>query len=328
MKYTNEALSIDFPIMNELIGNACDIYKYCNTQIFNYGDVFPCFAPTLKIICNAHKQEFKFNKTWPNSFPSLQLKKMEQNKKVLVLFSGGLDSIYQAMKLREEGYSVSLFHMKNQNKYTNGQEVKVSKAFAEKYNFPIVYGDFKASNGEYKKFWQENSWKNFLLYTLAYSYCIENEIGNISSGDDLRLSINDAVVGTNLSDSRELTLRFMEDMKINFIPCSGDKESRLKYIFDHNLEDDYYSCVSPGRMNQYWHNMFSSKLNVNVEKYNCCICRKCAMHLLLRKYYLHNIDINSESEKYLWERLSIGADNAFFDLSIPLETRIKNLKDY
>lgn len=319
----NEAIKIEFEVENDLIRNAANIYKYCNTERFNRGEVFSCFANTLNMIAKAHKQKEFTN------IRKIELSKMKENKKVLVLFSAGLDSVYQAVNLRDKGYDVTLFHMCNQNKYTNGQEEKVAKLFAKKYNFPIVYGRFSSVlNGKYVKFWQENSWKNFLLYTIARSYCLKNEIGNISSGDDLRLSINDAVVGTNLSDSKELTLTFMKDMNINFIPCDGDKESRLKFIFDNNLEDDFYSCVGPGRTNQYWHNYNIKKYRTEVEQYNCCACRKCAMHLLLRKYYLHNIELLEEFESKLWKKLSIGADNVFFDLSIPLEKRVQNLKAY
>lgn len=325
MKYSNEAVTVDMDVkLTPLVKNAVDIYKYCNTRGFNYGPVFECFLNTLNMIADAHK----LNRFEPVPLEE-PLEKLPENNKILVLFSGGLDSVYQAMKLREKGYEAVLFHMKNQNKYTNGQEKKVSEEFAKKYGFNIVFGNFTASNDEtYKKYWQENSWKNFLLYTLAYEYCVEHGIGNISSGDDLRLNTKDAVVGTNLSDSSELTKTFMKDMGISFIPCDGDKETRLRYIFDNHLENDYYSCVSPGRMNKYWHDQYSEKLGIRAEKYSCLICRKCAMHLLLRKYYLKNLEISEKSEKYLWERLSKGADNVFFDLSIPLETRIKILKDY
>ena len=319
----NEAVKIEFSVENDLIKNAADIYKYCNTERFNRGEVFSCFANTLNMIAKAHKQKEFTN------IRKIELTKMKENKKVLVLFSAGLDSVYQAVNLRNKGYEVTLFHMCNQNKYTNGQEEKVAKLFAQKYNFPIIYGKFSAPlNGKFVKFWQENSWKNFLLYTMARSYCLKNEIGNISSGDDLRLSITDAVVGTNLSDSKELTTTFMKDMNINFIPCDGDKELRLKFIFDNNLQDDFYSCVGPGRTNQHWREHYIKKYGTEVEQYNCCACRKCSMHLLLRKYYLHNIELNPEFEDKLWKKLSIGADNVFFDLSIPLEKRIQNLKDY
>jgi len=324
MIYINEAAKVEVDLNNPLIQNALDVYKFTNTKSFTNRAVASCFVNTLNLIADAHEQ-----KEYKETF-DVELKPMVENKKVLVLFSGGLDSVYQAINLRKRGYEVQLFHLRNQNKYTNGQEEKVVKLFAEKYSFPLFMGKFTSNDkSEYKKYWQENSWKNFLLYTIAYCYCIENDIGNISSGDDLRLSMSEAVVGTNLSDSKELTTTFIHDMSLNFIACDGDKESRLRFIFDNNLENDYYSCVSPGRMNQYWHNYYSKKFNISqVEKYNCLICRKCAMHLLLRKYYLHNITFDQEAENYLWKKVSIGADNVFFDLSIPLEKRIQNLKDY
>ena len=322
---------LECPAKPILSREAFNVYKRLNPEHFDDLYTFEWFKQCLELLIQAHHQNAKVY-VMPKHLDYLRL---SDNNRVLLAFSGGLDSVYQAFRLKEEGYDVCLFHCKNMNYYTNGQEAKRVEEFAKKYNFNIVYGkmttNWKAT--KYKKFWKENSWKDMLFYSMMFDYCIENDIRYISSGDDLRLSINDAVVGTNLSDARELTLAYVDGIRelsnVNFlfVDSKEHKGKRLAKLIEKGALDDYYSCVNPGKFNQLNHNRVEARFGVKLEQYNCGVCRKCAFHNLLRHYYLGE-NFNPEFIDFCWNKIANGADNVFFNEKLTLEERIKNLYNY
>lgn len=329
MKYKNNAGEIENSFIN-ISKEAFDIYMLLNPKEFTSPLIVDTlFKDSLENIIKAHNQKVKIE-----THVSLLNNKVSESKKVLLAFSGGLDSMYQALVLKEQGYEVILFHVKNINYYTNGKELQVSEEFAKLFSLPLVIASFKQNirSNEYKKYWKENSFKNILIYSMMVDYCIENSISNISSGDDLRLDIKDAVVGTNIADAKQVTLPFMNSLNyltnIKFIPTQNThKGIRLAKLIEYKCLDLFYSCVNPGRFNQCNHNRIQEKFSVNIEKYNCGVCRKCAFHSLLRYYYL-NEDYSKEFINFCWQKISNGADYEFFKPDLPLEIKIKNLYDY
>ena len=329
--YTNEAGRIEYNYRNILTEQAWDIYKEFNQQHFSKCACFKSFINCISGIAFAHGESITIKELDNPSYV-----KTSENKRVLLACSGGLDSIYQAFSLRDDGYDVILFHCANMNYYTNGRELKTVNAFANKHGFSLVIvkqvSNF-AKNNPYKKFWQENSWKDMLFYSMMFDYCAENDIHYISSGDDLRLDIKDALVGTNLSDARQLTELFLSGMyeisNIKFIPVDRNihKGLRLKKLIENNALDDFYSCVNPGKFNKSNHKRIENKFGVKLEANNCGVCRKCAFHSLLRHYYLGE-EYSKEFINFCWDKIAIGADNIFFNKNLPLETRIQNLYDY
>lgn len=329
LKYQNESGSLESEYL-DISKEALDIYKELNLETFSKNlEISDIFSDSLKKIIEKHGQDVKIKENHRYSY-----KEVEKNNKVLLAFSGGLDSMYQALKLREQNFDVTLFHVKNMNYYTNGKETQVVQEFSKKFLYPIIYTSFKQNTKDnlYKKFWKENSFKNILLYCLMIDYAISNNIYNLSSGDDLRLNIKDSVVGTNVADAREVNLAFVEDLKqytnLNFIftnPC--DKAQRIRYLMNYNALDMFYSCVNPGRFNQLNHHRIEQKFNIKLEHWNCGVCRKCAFHSLLRHYYL-NEPYTKEFIDFCWEKICIGADYEFFKPSLSIEKRIRNLIDY
>lgn len=333
MNYTNEAGTIVLPYI-KYSKYALDVYRDLNPEKFtNPLVILPLFNSCLRVIENKHNQNVAH--VFLND---LGKEYIEPNKKVLLAFSGGLDSAYQALWLREQGYDVTLFHVKNMNYYTNGKEYQVVQDFATHFDFKVVYAEFKQNtkDGPYKKFWRENSFKNTLLYCMMYDYCIENNISNISSGDDLRLDIKDTVVGTNVADAWQVTTEFFKWLNIKYIGINGNtthgdstihKGIRLKLMKEKDAYDYFYSCVNPGRFNQSNHKRIENKFGVKLEKWNCGVCRKCAYHSLLRHYFLDE-QFPQEFVDFCWEKICNGADYEFFKPELPLEKRIQNLYDY
>ena len=95
-----------------------------------------------------------------------------------------------------------------------------------------------------------------------------------------------------------------------------------------NLDDYIYSCLGPGKFNEYRHNECEKKYGIKLFKHNCGhSCRKCAHHNLLR-YYENNENFPQEFIDKCWKIMSnnsYASRNMLFGDNIPLEQKIKNL---
>lgn len=323
MILSNEAAKLETSC-NIYTKYALDCYKYFNKEVFEDFNTISLFSGYIEQLCKAHNQYPKI------SYTKVDKPTFQRNNKVLLCFSGGLDSVYQAFKLREQNYEVILFHINNLNYYTNGKEYEVVNDFANKYNFELITAKITPIRKlGYKKYWNENSFKNCLIYTMAIDLMLTHGIGNLSSGDDLRLSVSDHLIGTNTGDCKELTTAFIKDFGVTFIPVDQNinKAERLKYLYENDAKDFYNSCVVPGRLTRTLNIKYSEKFNIKFDKWNCVTCRKCCMHILLNHYY-NDVFYPQELIDRCWDKVSVGADNIFFDKSIPLEVRIKNLIEY
>ena len=325
MTIESKSLKCNIPSNNSYFTNfALDMYDNFNKAKFNEEFTTP-FVETANVIYSAFSQKGKIIKE------NADEKRFNDNGTILLAFSGGLDSVYQALRLKETGKKVVLFHVKNMNFYTNGQEYKAAKIFAEYKNFDFVEASVTPiKNSEYKKVWKENPAKNELFFCMMLDYILENGGNKFSSGDDLNLTLKNAVPDTNLSDAKEVTLSFMNEIKgVEFIPIPKvNKADRIKYLAENNCLDYYYSCVTAGRLVRYLHDKAEQKFNIKLDYWDCgAACRKCAFHSLLKHYYLEE-EFPDEYINKCWDTISKGADNVFFDKSIPLEQRIKNLIEY
>lgn len=322
-KLTNQAGTIkaNFPLYFTYY--AFSMYEAINKYKFKSKIEVPDFwVDCMDIILKAHKSNSIIDKTKTH----FKCNTLHPNN-VVIAFSGGLDSAYQALYLREQGYEVTLLHVCNMNRYTNGQEKKVAIEFAKRFKFPIELVEFSASRGH--KEWEENSFKTSLCYALCMDYCVNNCLYVISSGDDLRLNLKDAVVGTNLGDVNDITNALFKNLPFKFLPIQvQDKASRLDYLTGEGARDYYYSCVTAGRLNQYRHKTAEEKYGIILDKYSCGnFCRKCASHVL-SDYYFNQIGYPKEFIDKCWDRVAIGADMVFYGKHLSLKERIKNLKEY
>lgn len=329
---SNGAGRIEADFQLYLAEYALETYTKLNRENFSDQFFVPAyFTKTVNMIYDAHKQK---RSLFIKNVIDIYLKR-KQNNKVLLACSGGLDSVYQAICLKEQGYDVILFHAENLNYYTNGKEKQITEECAKKLGLPLITCKFitnSKKDNPFRKFWSENSFKNMLLYSIMMDCMIKEDIYNISSGDDLSLDISKAVVGTNLSDARQITETFFTQLReyydFKFIPTEQNhKGIRLAKLDEYGLLDTYYSCVNPGRFNQQNHKRTEDKFGVKLYQNNCGVCRKCAFHNLLRHYYLGE-DFSQEFINFCWEKIANGADNVFFNKNIPLEERIKNLYEY
>ena len=256
-------------------------------------------------------------------------------KTVVLGFSGGLDSVYQAIDLKERGYEVILYHLKGINTYENGQATKRCPVIAKKLGMPYVESVISKKRGAQSV--PENPLKNELIMSLMIDYCLENNIPYISLGDDLNLSLKDSVTGINVTDSRELTNAFIDGVRkvidIQFLPIMThtSKLDRIRKLVEYGLENDYYSCVQAGRFNKKLHDLNEKKYGVELFDGNCgCSCRKCAMHNLLLHY--GNVKVFPQEFidrcwRVMWDN-SHSADYELFRPDLPGRVRVNNLFEY
>lgn len=333
-KIENPSGSITIPHNVYISRLVFDLYNEYNSSTPD-----PCIDITdlqemTDIVCKkigVEKKPYIFKSFRDYIFPLIP---RDNTKTVVLGFSGGLDSVYQAIDLKERGYFVTLYHLKGINTYENGQATKRCREIAKKLGMPYVESVISKKRGAQSI--PENPFKNELIMSLMIDYCLHWGIQYISMGDDLNLSINDSVVGVNVTDAREVTEAFMDGVKdyidIKFLPImGGEKIDRIKKLIEYGLEDDYYSCVQAGRFNKKLHDLNEKKYGIKLFDGNCgCSCRKCAMHNLLLHYSSIRIfpkDFIDKCWRVMWDN-SHSADYELFRPDLPEKVRLNNLFTY
>ena len=265
------------------------------------------------------------------------------SKDVILGFSSGLDSVYQAILLKEQGYDVHLLFAKGINTYENGQAWKYAKPIADKIGVDLISVDVKKNlskdllKNPFRQQWPENPIKNEFIMSVMLDICLERGWRHISLGDDFDLTLDKSVPGVNTTDAKEVTMSFLSGIEkyvagFDFIsiPKGHDKGVRLQKLIDYGLEDLYYSCVQAGCRNKYFKSMTEKKFNVKLFGNNCGKCRKCCMHNLILHYTNKKI-IPDDYVSYCWEKMyttGCKADYEFFKPELSLEERINNLFSY
>lgn len=328
-----------------------ELYDNFNQQVFDRKvNTLPTLVDYSNIIYDIHKQERPIYTNDYDSLFSVTFPKINKNntKDVLLGFSGGLDSCYLAILLKEKGYNVHLFHIKNLNNYECNLSYVVGKEFAKHLGFDFIEATFSRFGGDdnkYKQFWKDNTSKNQLIYAIMIDICAIKGWSIVSLGDDRSMSKDrpDMILGINSTDCREVQDEFERCVKMlydnieflvidrSFNSTNANKLDRLLKLKEYGVLDLYYSCVGSGRFNQYNHNLNEKKFNVILPKYNCgCSCAKCAIHNLLM-YYGKIVDYPQDFIDKCWERLwntKYGTIKALFAPEIPLEKRVDNLFRY
>lgn len=269
---------------------------------------------------------------------------LSQKKSVVLGFSGGLDSAYHALRLKDMGYTVYLVHLSGLNSYENNNAEKSAVEFSQQNDFELIIVKVK-KNAKNKMFWTENPIKNQLIQAICIDFAISKGIDTIGLGDDYSMSFSrpDFILGTNTTDCREIQAAFesfvsqyMPSLRFKMIerPIGSDKENkliRIQKLAQHNSLNLYYSCVGAGRFNQYNRAQNIAKYNISLPQYNCgCSCAKCAMHNLL----MHYGKVKEYPQDFVdacWDRLwktKHGNISALFAPNISLSERINNLFTY
>lgn len=310
------------------------LYDLFTTEIFPTEVLIPKgFEELIKLLYKRHNQKQPKINTY-----LLQTNKLNENtnKNVILGYSGGMDSSYLALYLKNNGYDVTLFHLKGLNK-CYPKEDEFAKIFAKQNNFKYIEKVIKHNN---KEFFIDNPIKNQLILSLMLDYGIKNNIFNFALGDDLCTNIEDAKIGMTITDSKEVNELFWIGVQNYFknanlitIDKNVRKIDRIKYIIKNESLDYIYSCISPHRFNNKLHNDNSKKYNVKILDGRCGSCYKCCMEILLLSElnYIYDKEKNKDLIKHCWKILSDSKNShgkEKFNKKLPLEIRLKNLIEY
>lgn len=337
------------PVMTPTFTNAVmPLYDNFNQQEFSQSVVtYDCFRPLVSLVYKTFGFDEPTFVTSPCNGKLVSL--IGGSNDVLLAFSGGLDSCYQAIRLKDMGYTVHLFHVKSIHAYEGNMQLKAVESFARKMQMEVIYATWKRkgtkATNPYYQTWGDNAIKNQFIMAMMIDYCAERGWNKISLGDDESISVydSDAKLGINITDCRETQHLFMDGVRglclnVEYLgiergekSTDDNKFARLITLYEYGCGDDFYSCVGAGRFNQYNHDTCEHKYGVHLDKYNCgCYCTKCAIHNLLL-HYVGGYGFNEEFINKCWERLwntEHGNFSELFGRDVPLDKRIKNLLTY
>lgn len=329
--------------MNNVLRIRCQYKTAIGDKIMDYYNNFSQEKFNETILCHSGFENFvdiiykKHNYSAPQKECKLLMDNkitIADNKNVLVGFSGGLDSAYFALYLKDCGYNVTLFHAKNLNK-NYPKESQHAIDFATKNNIDIIVVDCIHCS---KEFWIDNPIKNQLLLGYMVDYCMQHNISNVAFGSDRATDLQTAKIGLTITDSFEIYDAFMEGInkyvsgiKMLFIDNNMSKYDRLKWLLKNHKDciPDIYSCITPHRFNEKLHNINKNKFGIDLMKSRCGSCFKCCMeYILLFELGVYN---NENFLKHCYDVLAQSKNShakELFALKIPYETRRKNVLNY
>lgn len=258
---------------------------------------------------------------------------MQENNKVMVALSGGLDSVYLMCKLKEQGYDVYAVHVDGLNKQSIGFEQKSAKETARQAGAHYMLIKFSAP----KQAFPDNPFKNQMILSMLLDIGIKKGIYRYALGSDWTTPLAESTVGFTLTDSIEVNRSFWDGVKnrfkqaeLIFIPDNEKKIDRLKYLADKSILNNVSSCISPFRFRDSLHKGNESKYKIKLMQGRCGSCYKCAMEYILlvetgrlkkdTAFYNHSWEVLAKSKTAHRPDL--------FALSLPIEKRLENLKKY
>ena len=290
------------------------------------------FAEITNAIFNKLKWRTKVN---TYKIADIVVPEPEENKKVYVGLSAGLDSVYQATHLKALGYEVTAVHLKGLNKQSAEQEYASAKSIAQKLGIKLIVVNFKTPKQELP----DNPFKNQLVLSIMLDRGIKEGVYRYALGSDWCSSLNASAEKFTLTDSIEVNKSFENFVKkhykpfeLLFIDEKVKKVQRLGYIMQNNMAlfEDISSCISPQRFRQYWKAECEKKYRIGLPKNRCGKCYKCCMEYLL----LCELGLGLKQEgyyNYCWQVLAKSKNSHYsslFDLKLPLEKRRQNLLNY
>lgn len=326
------------PFLGQFSELGLQLLNVFNQELFNhYVDCPVEFSEWLKLIYKKFNRELWGIRPYGHKLAHTSLKTASnQDKKVLLACSGGLDSTYQIFQLRDLGYEPVIYHMKNVNYYENGQSYKAVKDIAQKTGVKLISVDFKRHMSvNYQKCWPENPIKNQMILFTMIDYCAVNGINKICMDGSWEFGIDEVTAGVDVADAPENYELWLESIRhfvdnLEFIKTSHEvsKFDKIKRLDEEGLMDSVYSCLNVGRLNEFNHKKAEEKYGIKLFKHNCgCFCRKCSHHNLLM-YYKGYKDYPAEFIDKCWRMMSGNSFNSrdmLFNEKLPLNERIKNL---
>lgn len=332
----SESMVVNLPSKGRVFSEAFSklFDNFTNKDFVRNPNIPFTFQGFVKIIYDFHNQPLEDYSLY---YLPMEKVRMRESDKVLVGFSGGLDSCYLACRLKQMNCDVTLFHVNNLNSYAQPNEDNYARGFASKGGFKYIEVDFKPKK---HNFWNENPMKNQLVMAFMLDYAIENGISNIGLGCDWTQTLADSTVGLDATDSKEFNETFwkgveyyVEGMQLLFCEDDVKKVDRIKFILENYKElfPYVYSCVLPYRFTKSSHKRNQEKYHIPLLNGRCGSCVKCCREFLYLVHLGYYDEYKEEVEKFSEHCWDILANSKYavlpdkYKLSLPIDVRWKNL---
>lgn len=229
---------------------------------------------------------------------------------IVVCFSGGKDSVATAIKYKNQGYNVYLYHVRGINGVYTDEYVRAEE-IAKYLNLPLYIEKIKL-NG--KNTYLEHPLKNQVVCSLALNYSISNNIGScIAFGDFTSDTVSDGLFDRNWSDTKEMWDSYVKYIKTYIpsfqlkIPFNNYLETLNIVAKDIKLLTMTQGCLSPQRFKNKLHNFNKEKYDVNLLNNRCGSCWKCSVEYIYLvdngflepndEFYIHCLDVLKKKMK-------------------------------
>ena len=285
-------------------------YNYLNDTTTRL--VYPTFDASME----AFKEAFKLCEyTIPKmnfrdkQYPKLEIKETNP-KRIIILFSGGKDSLATVLYYKKRGYDIMLYHLRGYNKVAP-DEYKVVQKLAEYLELPLVIEEFDFVRIS----WQyDNPMIDRIAHIYALDWGIRNNFGvKIATGDfttaQWEIAPNSAVLGGTdlfIDTENKILSKYIEGAEI----CRTNYNNHVafkEFLHEPELLKLSMSCVHPQRFREKCRKQIKAKYDIDLLPNRCGYCWKCCVEYIYytdhdvfeynEDYYLHCLNGLKKAEE-------------------------------
>ena len=306
-----QEINADIKNEPEWLKNIFNLYSlYSNQHEIKENSVNVSFDKDIKPLIDVLEVGLKEHHGYNYALTKKQHLVSNKTNNIIVCFSGGKDSVATAIKYKDQGYNVYLYHVRGINGVYTDEYIRAEE-IAKYLNLPLYIEKIKL-NG--KNTYLEHPLKNQIVCSLALNYSIANNLGTrIAFGDFNSDTINDGLFDRNWSDTKEMWNSYVEYIKTYIpafelnIPFNNYLETLNIVAKDIKLLNMTQGCLSPQRFKNKLHNFNKEKYNVNLLNNRCGSCWKCSVEYIYLvdngfivpndEFYIHCIDVLKKKMK-------------------------------
>lgn len=245
--------------------------------------VYPQFDSSLQGIVDLFnrwtRSEWQISGVVEN-YPSV---KSIKNNNLILAFSGGKDSIASAIKWKNAGYNVYLYHMRHINP-SFADEWKCAKRSAELLDMPIFFDDIKFSGHH---MYMEHPMKNMIIANGALSYGIREGITtNIAFGNYTSSMLIDNPFDRCAGDCMDMWDSYNAVIqrvlpRFRIWANLENMGETLGLLADRtDLLNSSLSCLCRHSLRDYRRSWVKSKFGIDLFQNRCGSCYKCCVEYI------------------------------------------------
>lgn len=280
------------PIMDDIDRLYCQLSEFESGTLVKqrYDESFSMLVGTFEEFTE-HKWNIEYDK---RDYPEIESFNPDN---IVLTFSGGKDSVASALRYKEMGYNVYLYHMRHINPALS-DEWKCAQKLANMLELPIYFDDihFKGYHC-----WTEHPMKNMLIANGALSYGIREGITtHIAFGNYTTSYLEDNYFARCAGDCmdmweayNDIIQRCIPDFKMD-VNLKNMGETLSVLADRRDLLDESLSCLCRHSLRDYRRNWVKEKYGIELFNKRCGSCYKCCAEYI----YMADHDKLPYSEDY------------------------------